>query len=82
MSCRRFRQVFPGKHLFLVTVGQHANRSANAQQLRSGHNYLAVWIPTTSLATTRVLPGGFGVIDLIGTDPPLYRRVIQWITGQ
>lgn len=65
-----------------ANVVQNAARSANAQQMQSGHNYLMLWIPVDRFGATRLLPNGFGTTDVIGYDPPLHRRIIQWITGR
>ena len=60
----------------------HAENSVRAQNMQGGHNYLVLWVPASSFSATRFLPNGFGVLDYIGENPPLYRRIWQMVTGQ
>lgn len=65
-----------------ASVMRNANRSARAQNMQSGFNYLMVWIPESQFGQTSMLENGFGVTDLIGTDISLTQRVINWVKGQ
>lgn len=41
-----------------------------------------VYLPVADYATAQELHGGFGVIDVIGTDPGLLERWYSRITGR
>lgn len=45
-------------------------------------NYLMLYLPVSDLPSAQVMPGGFGVTDLIGTEPSLIQRWIARITGR
>jgi hypothetical protein len=65
-----------------ASIQSSANRSARAQNMQSGFNYLMLWIPESQFGQTRILENGFGVTDMIGTDISLTQRMINWVTGR
>ena len=54
-----------------------ANGANQMENMPSSFDYLMVYIPTLRSGEARVLPGGFGAIDVIGDDPSL---VQQWMS--
>lgn len=56
--------------------------SGRAGGMSTSFNYLAVYVPAADWGAARELPGGFGVTDLIGTEPGLIQRWIARITGE
>ena len=48
----------------------------------SGFDYLMVRVPVTDYARFRILPGTFGVADLIGRDPGPFERWLARVFGR
>ncbi|SFR98511.1 hypothetical protein [Sphingomonas jatrophae] len=65
-----------------ANVSASAARTAAAQNMQSGFNYLMLWIPARDFERTELLPGGFGTMDMIGESPTLYRRFVNWVQGR
>lgn len=76
-----------GKRASTSRVGPNASSttmpgSGRGAGLATGFNYLMVYLPVADFATAREMPGGFGVMDMIGTDPSLWDRWTARIFGQ
>lgn len=56
--------------------------SVTGQAVPSGFDYLMVRVPVAEYARFRILRTGFGVTDLIGTEPGLIQSWIARITGR
>lgn len=75
-----------GKRASAGRVGPSASStlpgSGRAGGMQTDFNYLMVYLPVSDFPSARIMPGGFGVIDVIGTDPGLIERWIARITGR
>ncbi len=59
-----------------------ARGSARMSAAPTGFNYLMLWIPASDINSFRFYDGGFGVTDMIGTEPSAWQRWSSWVTGR
>ncbi|WP_146151020.1 hypothetical protein [Allosphingosinicella deserti] len=50
--------------------------------MATGFNYLMVYLPVEDAVSVRRYQNGFGVVDLVGSEPGLIQRWIARVTGQ